>query len=582
MGRTLFYQPLRVGPEKHPIGADDEKRAARKSQMRDPCVGFSNWGCSNLRYPSRTEHEKQRFRGFKWKFAQMALVCFAALISSGSLAYGRLLSENNDPPRPRWQQLPQAYAANFYLSSFRTSTDSVNGGGSGPITFSFQQQPFIEPPVRLRDDDPEYNKKSPLWTVALRVVSMNVFTWAVDRFVFDYSFSHIGLKSWKNNLRTGWKWDSDRLGMNFFFHPYSGGAFFNSARANGYGYFESVPFVFLGSLTWEYFGETTLPAYNDIINTTVSGALFGEILYRLSSNILDDRTTGTERFFREFTAAILSPGRAISRLLQGKLARVAPKEVYQKEPLNMTLAAGAHYFNKGTSFGTGSLTAIFGIHLDYGDPFEIRPRKPFDFFKLRIDLSCGKNVGKKYLDNVTGYGLLFGKTVHSGNLEVLMGAFQHYNYWDSRIFEVSVLGFGGGIIAKWQLSKNSNLQSAFHLGFVPLGASNSPYVDIVKGGIPGRNYDYSGGGEAKFEGTLNLANLGQVTAIYYLYGLHTYIGPAGNKIISIFKPRIAVKIFSNLSLGFEYLYFHKNSQLRDFPDVHQKNSEQKLYLTLYF
>lgn len=512
----------------------------------------------------------------------MALVCFAALISSGSPAYGRLLSESNDPPRPRWHQPPQAYAANFCLSSFQTNTDSLNGGGPGPITFSFQQQPFSPAPVRLRDDDPEYNKRSSLWAVALRVVSTNVFVWTVDRFVFNYSWSHIGPKSWKNNLKTGWEWDADRLGMNFFFHPYSGGAFFNSARANGYRYFESVPFVFLGSLMWEYFGETTLPAYNDIINTTVSGALFGEILYRLASNILDDQTTGAERFFREFAAAILSPGRAISRLLQGKLTRVTPKAVYQKEPLNMTLAAGAHYFNKGTNFGTGSVSAIFGIHLDYGNPFVIRPRKPFDFFKLRVDLSYGKNVGKKYLDNVIGYGLLFGKTVHSGNLEMLIGAFQHYNYWDSKIFEICALGFGGGIIAKWQLSKNSNLQSAFHLGLIPLGASNSPFIDIVEAGIHVRNYDYSGGVEAKFEGTLNLANRGQVTAIYYLYGLHTYIGPAGNKIISIFKPRIAVKLFSNLSLGFEYLYYHKNSQFRDFPDLHKNNSEQKLYLMLYF
>jgi hypothetical protein len=104
----------------------------------------------------------------------------------------------------------------------------------------------------------------------------------------------------------------------------------------------------------------------------------------------------------------------------------------------------------------------------------------------------------------------------------------------------------------------------------------------VEVGIHGRNYDYSGGGEAKFESTLNLANRGQLTAIYYVYGLHTYVGPAGNKVISIFKPRIAVKLFSNLSLGFEYLYYHKDSYLRDFPDNHKRNSEQKLYLMLYF
>ena len=529
-----------------------------------------------------TEQERQRSCGSKGILGLLALGCFTALIGGGSRAYGRALSESDDPPRPRWHQPPQAWAADFSLSSFRTNTDGENGGGSGPGTFSLQQQPFSEAPVRLRDDDPAYNKKSPVWAVALRVVSTNVFVWGVDRFVFDYSWSHIGPESWKNNLKMGWEWDTDRLGMNFFFHPYSGAAFFNSARANGYRYFESVPFVLLGSLMWEYFGETTRPAYTDVINTTVSGALFGEILYRLTSNILDDRTTGVGRFFRELAAAVLSPGRAFGRLLQGKLTRVTPKEIYQKEPLNVSLAVGAHWFNEGTNFGTGSLSAILGIHIDYGDPFEIRPRKPFDVFKLRIDLSYGKNVGKKYLDNVTGYGLLFGKTVHSGNLEMLIGAFQHYNYWDSRIFEVTALGFGGGIIAKWQLSKNSNIQSAFHLGLIPLGASNSPYVDIVEGGIPGRDYDYSGGGEAKFEGTLNLAKTGQVTAIYYLYWLHTYVGPAGDKIIGIFKPRIAVRLFGNLSLGFEYLYYHKDSYLRDFPDVHKRNSEQKVYLMWYF
>ena len=529
------------------------------------------------------EQERQRFSGLKWKFALMALVFFAASIIGGAHAYGRQLSENNDPPGPIWHQSPQAYAANFSLSSFRTNADSVIGGGSGVMAFSLQQQPFEKPEeVPLRDDDPEYNKKSPVWAAGLLVITNNVLVWAVDRFVFNYSWSHIGPTSWKHNFQTGWEWDTDRLGMNFFFHPYTGGSYFNAARANGYTYFGSLPFTFLGSLTWEYFGETTLPSYNDIINTTVSGALFGEILYRLTSNILDDRTTGAERFFREFAAAILSPGRAISRLLQGKLTRVTPREVYQKEPVNIALAAGVHIFNKGASFGTGSVSGVLGMQLDYGVPFEIRPRKPFDVFKFRIELSYGKSVGKKYLDNLIAYGLLFGKTIHSGNLELLFGAFQHYNYWDSHIFELSALGFDGGILAKWKLSENSNLQSSFHLGVVPLSASNSPQVDIVEAGLHLRNYDYSGGVEAKFEATLNLANIGQVTAMYYIYGLHTYIGPAGNKVMSIFKPRIAISLLKNLSLGFEYLLYAKNTQLRDFPDVHTNNSEQKIYLMLYF
>ena len=515
-------------------------------------------------------------------FAAAALACFAILMSDGSPAYGSLLSKSNDPPPPGSLQLPPAVAATFCLSSFRTNTDSLNAGGSGPIVLSFQQQPFVEPFVWLRHDDPKYNEKSSLGSVALKVIATNMIIWTVDRFGMNNSWSHIGPASWKHNLKTGWEWDTDRLGMNFFHHPLSGAAFFNSARASGYSYFGSVPAAFFGSLMWEYFGETTRPAYNDLINTTASGALFGEILYRITSNILDDRTTGAERFFREFASSILNPARAVSRLLQGKMTRVTPRDVYQKEPLNIALAAGGHWFNKGTKFGTGSASGILNVHLDYGDPFEIRARKPFDFFKLRIDLSYGKNVGDRFLDNLVGYGLLFGKTVHSGKLEMLIGTFQHYNYWDSKIFEISTLGFGGGIIAKWQFSKNSNFQSAFHLDVVPLGASNSPLIDIVEAGVHLRDYDYSGGGEAKFEGTLNLAKMGQVTAIYYLYRLHTYIGPAGYKIIEIFKPRIAIRLMNNLSVGFEYLYYHKDSLYRDFPHVHQSNTEQKIYLMVYY
>ncbi len=521
-------------------------------------------------------------RGLIRKFALTALGCFVAALGAGSPAYGGRLGESQEPPRWRSHHTPQASASGISSPLFQTHSDQAKGAGPGSMAFSLQQQPFAEPLVRLRVDDPGYDKRSPVSAVGFGVVSMNVFVRAVDRLVFNYAWSHMGLGSWKHNLRTGWQSDTDRLGMNSFFHPFSGAAFFNSARANGCRYFESVPFVFFDSLMWEYFGETTRPAYNDIINTTVSGALFGEILYRLTSNILDDRTTGAERLFREFGAAILSPGRAFGRLPQGKLTRVTPKEVYQKEPLNITLATGAHRFNKGTSFRTGSLSAFFDINLDHGDPFERRPRKPFDIFKLRINLSYGKNVGKKHLNNVVGYGLLFGRTVHSGKTDLLIGAFQHYNYWDSRIFEVSALGFGGGIVAKWPLSKKIKLHSAFHLGVVPLGASNSPYVDIMEGGVPGRNYDYSGGAEAQFEGTLNLADIGQVTAVYYRYWLRTYIGPAGHKTIGVFKPRIAVKLFSNLSLGYEYLYYQKDSILQYLPQVHRRNSEQKLYVMLYF
>src|SRR2546423_2663152 len=189
----------------------------------------------------------------------------------------------------------------------------------------------------LLDDDPVYNPKYPVWVPATRVVAANVFTWAVDRLVLNADFSKIGTSTWKYNIQNGWEWDADRFGINFIGHPYSGNTYFNIARSNGYSYWQSLPFAIEGSLMWEYFGENTRPSYNDLINTPVSGIFLGEVLYRLSSNILDDRTRGRERVLREIFAGILDPARAINRLTQGKAFRITPGEVYEKEPLNITL-----------------------------------------------------------------------------------------------------------------------------------------------------------------------------------------------------------------------------------------------------
>ena len=124
----------------------------------------------------------------------------------------------------------------------------------------------------LLNDNPLYNEKSSWWMVALNVILGNVSTFLIDRYIYDYDYSKVGFNAWKSNIKTGWEWDNDRFAMNNFCHPFFGGLSFNSLRGNGYSFFESVPFAVLGNLEWEYFGETTLPSYNNIINTTINGA----------------------------------------------------------------------------------------------------------------------------------------------------------------------------------------------------------------------------------------------------------------------------------------------------------------------
>jgi hypothetical protein len=429
----------------------------------------------------------------------------------------------------------------------------------------------------LLNDNPLYNKKSSLWEAVLGVTMVNVTTFAIDRYILNHEFARVGFNSWKHNFQKGWEWDIDRFSMNYFFHPFSGGMYFNVARANGYSFFESVPFTLLGSLEWEYFAENTLPSYNDIINTSINGTFLGELFYRLGSNILDDQTTGADRFFRELAVAIITPTRFFSRLLSGKLTRLTPEEVYQKEPLNVTLHAGYHRINDGRIIDEkGSNSINFNIHLDYGNPFEKRARKPFDYFKLRTNFDFG--VGRKIIDNVTGYGILFGSNVQTGNLEMLVGLFQQMNFFNNKTFELGTIAFGPGIISKLPMSKSLSLYTNLHVNIVPFGGLSERFGPDT---TQVRDYNYGGGAQAKLESTFNIGGWVGITFVGYYWWFHTFVGTAGNSYIALIKPRIAFRLFNNVSLGLEHLIYYSDRYPRDFPSVHSVRTEQKIFLQIF-
>ncbi|HEV7621577.1 MAG TPA: DUF3943 domain-containing protein, partial [Flavisolibacter sp.] len=317
-------------------------------------------------------------------------------------------------------------------------------------------------------------------------------------------------------------------------------------------------------------------SYNDIINTPISGIFLGEVLYRLSSNILDDRTRGRERVMREILAGLLDPARAINRLTQGKSFRVTSKEVYQKEPLNITLFAGLHKVNNNNKFGSGATNEIFNIQLDYGNPFEARNRKPFDLFRLRAELSYG--VGRKLLDNITGYGILFGKNTREGDNAFLIGGFQNYDYWDNKVFELGTLGFGVGVISRTPLRKHSNIYSSLHFAIVPLAGNSTRFGPDSS---QYRDYNFGGGFEGKMEETINLNQWASVGLNGFYYWIHTYVGTPGNSVVGILKPKITIRILNNLSIGFEHHIYYNDRFLNKVANLRLARTEQKIFLQLY-
>ena len=73
------------------------------------------------------------------------------------------------------------------------------------------------------------------------------------------------------------------------------------------------------------------------------------------------------------------------------------------------------------------------------------------FFACRLEGRYGDD--KRIIDNVLGYGLLFGKNIVKGNNGMLAGIFQHFDYWNNKVFELGSLGFGPGIISKIKIRR---------------------------------------------------------------------------------------------------------------------------------
>ena len=314
-----------------------------------------------------------------------------------------------------------------------------------------------------------------------------------------------------------------------------------------------------------------------LANTSISGAFLGEVLYRISSNILDDRKRGRNRVWREVFAGVVNPTRALNRLTQGKMGRVTPYDVYQQEPLNVTLSAGAHRVNANNKFGTGGTNAIVNLQLDYGDPFEVRRRKPFDVFRLRLEGRYGDD--KRIIDNVLGYGLLFGKNIVKGDNGMLAGVFQHFDYWNNNVFELGSLGFGPGIISKVKIGRTSNLYSGLHVAGVPL-AGNTTRTGFDSSEV--RDYPFGGGWEGRIEERLNIGKWLSLGFNGYYYWIWNYEGSKGKSRIGILKPLITIRIINNLSLGFEHHIYYDNRFIDKQHELHLKTTEQKIFLQLFF
>lgn len=400
----------------------------------------------------------------------------------------------------------------------------------------------------LRQDDLQYNPRSPLIEPIIRVSMVSLFNWSKALMLEDAHWAKVGFNSWKRNLRFKLEWDNDGPYTNMFGHPYTGNKYFNVARSNGYTFFQSIPFAVGGSLLWELFGENELPSRNDLLATPLGGIFFGEIFYRLSSNILDDRKRGRNRVYRELFAGVLDPTRALNRITDGKMFRRTSKEVYQKEPLQIAMQTGIQQLNTNRQFATGRTTVFLNVQLEYGNPFEIRKRKPFDFFSVKAEILL-LNEGTGHT-NIAAHGLLFGKSTNRNNRNLLKGLFQHYDYWDqNNLANLSIIGYGPGLLSRMKLGRNSILNSAFHIALIPISEGRRP--TLIKDSAAYKRFRFGGGIKGQVAETMNLNNHVTISLTGSFYKMYSYEETPGTILYTAIKPGIRIKIFKKINLGLE-------------------------------
>ena len=385
------------------------------------------------------------------------------------------------------------------------------------------------------------------WMAAGELLALEGVSLGFNRFVADEDYARISWKTVRNNLQSGFAFDNDKFTTNQLGHSYGGGFYFNAPRANGFSFWESVPFALAGSYLWEMVAETQGPSLNDLVNTTLGGAVFGEASYRLSQMALDDRARGGARVAREALAGLINPSQLLTRLLAGDLGAVRPDRGDYLQPSRFVVAldAGSRHFVSSRRANPDQ--ALFTAAARYGDPFDRSVSRPFDFFDVGVDVSWPSTA---WLTRVDVRGLLAGWDLDPGSPggRHLVGVFMNFDYTnnDTRVFGSQSFRFG--LLSMRPLGKELELRAEALGGVAPLVALQNDHPDASNRTV-GREYDYGPGAAVFTAIRLRRSELDLATLTYSLFWTHTSNGIARNSSIQSFRAELRIPVAGPFSAG---------------------------------
>jgi len=398
--------------------------------------------------------------------------------------------------------------------------------------------------------------------------------WYFNRHFADDSTAVLSTDSWWRNVESGFVWDADNFRTNLFMHPFHGSTYFNAARSNGYDFWESAAFPWIGSFLFEFFGENNPPSINDWASTSASGVVIGEGLFRTARALRDNTATGGERTLRELAALVLDPVGGVNRLLRGEATRTGPNPPDRLPGrVGLDTKLGFRVVGDGRlAIGAGGAVPFLEFAVQYGDPFS-ELRAPFDDFLLITQLN-GRE--KEVLGRLQIEGPLYRRELaRTGGTRHWFGLGLHYDYINNETYELGGQSVSAGILSELRLSDAWTLRGrAQVLGTLIAG------VDSEYAGETGRSYDLGSGVGFRAYGALYRGRDRLIEAFYVGALIHTLSGASGNHVIHFPDITARIPLIRPLGLGVEFLFAARNSYYRDFPDVHREDPQCRLFATL--
>lgn len=373
------------------------------------------------------------------------------------------------------------------------------------------------------------------------------------------------------------KFDYDPFGEDMFGHPLHGTIHFASARAAGLSFWESAAFPFLGALTWEVLGERQVeypgdwrskPSTNDFLMSATTGPLLGEGLYRLSSAMLDDRTTGADRFMRELFAAFFSPMRGLNRLYTGDAWKSGPGPL-RPHPLFLSLDLGVDQVHvHDTAYtNTDGPTALVATEIHYGDLLPtgdkstIGPLEMFDgYVALRL-------FGNDHLNGSQAYchGVLYGWSTDLSSAGTprrqrdnnVFGIVQSFDFNGASDIRFGGLSIGPADYMEWRFAHGRSLRVGLNLDWTYLAASDSPFSD------PGKGHKFVMGGAVEESARLDLGEHGRITARSRHFVTTAIDGQGGDELLWFSRLSYDVDVLPHVALGVAPTIVRRRSVLRE-------------------